>query len=147
MFLFVMNKKPILPFYARKVRGCRKDLKHCFRNDVMKSLFLQGYGSSIKVKDTRLVFSQGIQAFSKEREIIETSVRACNFDKVIIQGDGYVSTKALQILAENNIGVVMLDKRGKLFSYFNETSSSEPLIRQRRYDAFRDEVKADKLRK
>ena len=113
----------------------------------MKSLFLQDYGSSIKVKDTRLVFSQGIQAFSKEREIIETSVRACNFDKVIIQGDGYVSTKALQILAENNIGVVMLDKRGKLFSYFNETSSSEPLIRQRRYDAFRDEVKADKLRK
>jgi len=113
----------------------------------MKSLFLQGYGSSIKVKDTRLVFTQGLQAFSKEREIIETSVRACNFDKVIIQGDGYVSTKALQLLAENNIGVVMLDKRGKLFSYFNEISSSEPLIRQRQYDTFRDEIKADTLRK
>ena len=41
----------------------------------------------------------------------------------------------------------MLDKRGKLFSYFNEVSSSEPLIRQRQYDAFRNEVKADKLRK
>jgi len=35
----------------------------------------------------------------------------------------------------------------KLFSYFNEISSSEPLIRQRQYDTFRDEVKADKLRK
>ena len=68
----------------------------------MKSLLLQGYGCSIKVKDTRLIFSQGTHAFSKEREIIETSVRACNFDKVVIQGDGYVSTKALQILAENN---------------------------------------------
>ncbi len=113
----------------------------------MKSLFLQGYGSSIRVKDTRLVFTQGLQAFSKEREIIETSVRACNFDKVIIQGEGYVSTKALQILAENNIGVIMLDKRGKLFSYFNQISSSEPLIRQRQYDTFRDEGKADKLRK
>ena len=113
----------------------------------MKSLFLQGYGSSIRVKDTRLIFTQGIQAFSKEREIIETSVRACNFDKVIIQGDGYVSTKALQLLAENNIGVVMLDNRGKLFSYFNQISNSEPLIRQRQYDAFRDEEKADTLRK
>jgi len=113
----------------------------------MKTLLLQGYGCSIRVKETRLIFSQGVHAFQKEREIIETSVRACNFDKVVIQGKGYVSTKALQVLAENNIGVVMLDKRGKLFSYFNETSSSEPLIRQRRYDAFRDEEKADKLRK
>ena len=113
----------------------------------MKSIFLQGYGSSIRVKDTRLVFSQGLQAFSKEREIIETSVRACNFDKVIIQGEDYVSTKALQLLSENNIGVVMLDKRGKLFSYFNEISSSESLIRQRQYDIFRDEVKADALRR
>ena len=113
----------------------------------MKSLLLQGYGCSIKVKDTRLIFSQGMQAFSKEKEIIETSVRACNFDKVIIQGDGYVSTRALQLLAQSGISVVMLDKRGKLFSYFNEISSSEPLIRQRQYDAFRDEEKADTLRK
>ena len=129
------------------MRGRRKDLKHCFRNVVMKSLFLQGYGSSIRVKDTRLIFTQGTHAFSKEREIIETSVRACNFDKVVIQGDGYVSTKALQLLAENNIGIVMLDNRGKLFSYFNQISNSEPLIRQRQYDTFRDEEKADKLRK
>ena len=113
----------------------------------MKSLLLTGYGCSIKVKDTRLVFSQGTQVFSKEREIIETSVRACNFDKVVIQGKGYVSTEALQVLAENNISVVMLDKRGKLFSYFNQISSSDPLIRQKQYDAFRDEVKADTLRK
>ena len=113
----------------------------------MKSLLFQGYGCSIRVKDTRLIFSQGVHAFSKEREIIETSVRACAFDKVIIQGDGYVSTKALQILAENNIGVVMLDKRGKIFSHFNQISNSEPLIRQNQYDAFRDEEKADTLRK
>ena len=61
----------------------------------MKSFFLSGYGCSIRVKDTRLIFSQGVHAFSKEREVIETSIRACNFDKIVIQGDGYVSTKAL----------------------------------------------------
>ena len=96
---------------------------------------------------TRLIFSQGIHAFQKEMEIIETFVRACNFDKVIIQGKCYVSTEALQVLAENNIGVIMLDKRGRLFSYFNQISGYEPLIRQNQYDCFRDEVKADKLRK
>ena len=32
----------------------------------MKSLFLSGYGLSIKVKDTRLVFSQGSSMFSEK---------------------------------------------------------------------------------
>ena len=31
---------------------------------VMKSLFLSGYGLSIKVKDTRMVFSQGTSVFT-----------------------------------------------------------------------------------
>ena len=61
----------------------------------MKSLPLQGSDCSIRVKDTRLIFSQGTHAFQNEREIIETSVRACDFDKVITQGKGYVSTEAL----------------------------------------------------
>jgi len=50
---------------------------------------------------------------------------------VIIQGKGYVSTEALQTLAENNINVIMLDKRGKLFGYFNQVRGSDPLIRQK----------------
>lgn len=41
----------------------------------------------------------------------------------------------------------MLDKRGKLFGYFNQIRGSDPLIRQRQYDCFKDEVKADHLRK
>ena len=34
----------------------------------MRSLFLHGYGLSIKVKNTRMVFSQGIDPFSSKRE-------------------------------------------------------------------------------
>gem|GEM_PF-5801072 len=34
----------------------------------MKSLFLHGYGLSIKVKNTRMVFSQGIDPFSDKRD-------------------------------------------------------------------------------
>lgn len=113
----------------------------------MKSLFLHGYGLSIKVKNTRMVFSQGIDPFSDNRETLELPATACNFDKVIIQGKGYVSTEALERLAESNINVIMLNKRGKLYSYFHQIGGSEPLIRQRQYDVFRDEAKLEYLRK
>src|SRR5436853_97471 len=116
----------------------------------MKSLFLTGYGLSISVKNTRLVFKQGINdPFRKDKnEILEMPVSACKFDKVVIQGKGYLSTEALERLAESNIDVIMLDKRGKLYSYFNQIGgSNEPLIRKKQYDCFKDEIKVEYLRK
>lgn len=113
----------------------------------MKSLFLTGYGLSLSVKNTRLVFKQGIDPFSKNNEVLELPASACQFDKVIIQGRGYVSTEALVRLAESNINVIMLDKRGKLYSYFHQIAGHEPLIRQNQYDYFRDETKLEYLRK
>lgn len=77
----------------------------------MKSLFLTGYGLSVSVKNTRLVFKQGIDPFSTKREVLELPASACPFDKVIIQGREYVSTEALERLAEGNINVIMLDLR------------------------------------
>jgi CRISP-associated protein Cas1 len=113
----------------------------------VKSLFLTGYGLSLTVKNTRLVFKQGMHPFTKNREILELPASACQFDKVVIQGRGYVSTEALERLAEGNINVVMLDKRGKLYSYFHQIAGHEPLIRQNQYDCFRDEKKLEFLRK
>lgn len=116
----------------------------------MKSLFLTGYGLSIKVQNTRLVFKQGINdPFGREKpEVLEIPASAANFDKVVIQGKGFVSTEALERLAEGNINVIMLDKRGRLYSYFHQVGgSNEPLIRQKQYDCFRDEKKLGHLRK
>jgi CRISPR-associated protein Cas1 len=113
----------------------------------VKSLFLTGYGLSLSVKNTRLVFKQGIDQFSKSREALELPASACDFDKVIIQGQGYVSTEALERLAKNNMNVIMHDKRGKLCSYFHQIGGHEPLIRQHQYDCFRDEKKLEHLRK
>ena len=96
----------------------------------MKSLFLTAYGLSINVKNTRVVLKQGINdPFSNECETIELPTSACPFDKVIIQGKGYVSTEALQILADIIVNVMMLGKRGKLFSYFNQIRGSDRFIR------------------
>jgi CRISPR-associated protein Cas1 len=114
---------------------------------IMKSLFLTGYGLSMRVKNTRLVFKQGFDPFSKDREVLELPVSACQFDKVVIQGRGYVSTEALERLAEGSINVIMLDKRGKLYSYFHQIAGHEPLIRQNQYDCFRHEEKLEYLRK
>lgn len=94
-----------------------------------------------------MVFSQGLDPFSSKRETVELPATACNFDKVILQGKGYVSTEALERLAESNINVIMLDKRGKLYSYFHQIGGHEPLIRQKQYDTFRDEAKLEYLRK
>ena len=102
----------------------------------MKSLFLRGYGLSIKVKNTRLVFSQGIDLFSDKREVLELPARACNFDKVIIQGNGSVSTEALQYQVESNVNVVMLHKRDKLYAYFHQISGHEPIVLQNEHRAF-----------
>ena len=113
----------------------------------MKSLFLSGYGLSIKVKDTRMVFSQGSSAFTEKQEPLEIPVSKCSFDKVIIQGKGFVSTEALERLAESNINVIMLDKRGKLYSYFHQIGGHEPLVRQKQYQSFHDEKKLEHLRK
>ena len=78
----------------------------------LKSLFLHGYGLSLKVKNTRMVFSQGLDPFSDKRETLELPATACQFDKVVIQGKGYVSTEALERLAESNINGVMPAKLG-----------------------------------
>lgn len=81
-------------------------------------------------------------------EVFELPPSAANFDKVIIRGKGYVSTEALERLAESNINVIMLDKRGRLYSYFHQIGgSNEPLIRQKQYDCFRDEKRLEYLRK
>jgi CRISP-associated protein Cas1 len=80
--------------------------------------------------------------------VLELPTSAWQFDKVIIQGRGCVSTEALERLADGNINVIMLDKRGKLYSYFHHIGgNNESLIRQMQYDTFRDEAKLEYLRK
>lgn len=114
----------------------------------MKTLFLQGYGLSVKVNNTRLVFTDGVDIRTGKQTKLELPASKCNFDKVVIQGKGFVSTEALERLAEGNINVIMLDKRGRLYSYFHQVGgSNEPLIRQKQYDCFRDEKKLEYLRK
>ena len=45
------------------------------------------------------------------------------------------------------MNVMVLDKRGKLFSYFHQVGGHESLLRKKQYDTFFNETKANELRK
>jgi hypothetical protein len=70
------------------------------RRIVLKSLLLTGYGLSVKVQNTRLVFKQGIDPFSSNREVLVLPASACPFDKVVIQGRGrfVITSKGRRLL-------------------------------------------------
>ncbi|MEX1995916.1 MAG: hypothetical protein WD884_00875 [Nitrosopumilaceae archaeon] len=95
----------------------------------MKTLLLSGYGLSIKVKNTRMVFSQGLDPFSDKKETLELPATACQFDKVVIQGKGFVST-AISVMKEypNNRSILIAFA---LEVILDEDSSNIFVVKQR----------------
>lgn len=117
----------------------------------MKTLFLQGYGISVKVVNGKLLITNGksLAAQNKEREITEVTTMP-NFDKIVIEGiSGWVSMEALKLLSDYNVNVIMVDKKGKLFANFSQVGThKEPFIRQKQYDIlFRDKARLEHIRK
>src|SRR5437773_5170053 len=115
----------------------------------MRTLVLQGYGISIKVKNGKLVITQGKNRITGEQEVIEITGNP-DFDKIIVEGNmsGWISFRALDWLSHLGINVVMVDRKGKLYATFNQVrGDTEPTIRQQQYDCFRNEKDLDYLRK
>ena len=108
--------------------------------------FLKGYGFSIKVKDSKLVLKNCYDPFSKP-EIEEWFVKDMPYDRIVLQGKGYISTESLSLLSENNRAVVLLDNRGKQVSFCHGMRESLTATKYRiaQYDTFRDKSKTDYL--
>ena len=108
--------------------------------------FLKGYGFSIKVKDSKLVLKNCYDPFSKP-EIEEWFVKDMPYDRIVLQGKGYISTESLSLLSENNRAVVLLNNRGKQVSFCHEMRESLTATKYRiaQYDTFRDKSKTDYL--
>jgi CRISPR-associated protein Cas1 len=92
----------------------------------LKTLFLTGYGLSLSVRNTRLVVKQGMNdPFGREKpQSLEMPVSAADFDKVVIQESGYVSTDAIQLLTDHNINIILLDSFGKLVANMSNVMAS-----------------------
>ena len=110
--------------------------------------FLKGYGHSISVKNSKIILKDNHDPFS-EHTTEEWFVKNMPYEKIILQGKGYVSTEALSLLSQNNRNVILLDNQGKPTTFMNGMMDSLTATRYRmaQYDTFRDESKREYLTK
>ena len=108
--------------------------------------FLKGYGHSISVKDSKIILKNNYDPFSQpEKE--EWFVKNMPYEKIILQGKGYISTEALSLLSQNNRNVILLDNHGKPVTFLNGMMNSLTATKYRigQYDTFRNPSKCEYL--
>ncbi|MCA9827120.1 MAG: CRISPR-associated endonuclease Cas1 [Nitrosopumilus sp.] len=110
--------------------------------------FLKGYGHSIYVKNSKIVLKSNHDTFS-EPETEEWFVKNMPYEKIVLQGKGYVSTEALSLLSQNNRNVILLDNHGKPVTFMNGMMDSLTATKYRmaQYDTFRNPEKREYLQK
>ena len=110
--------------------------------------FLKGYGHSISVKNSKIILKDCHDPFSKSI-IEEWFIKDMPYDRIVLQGKGYISTESLSLLSENNRTVILLDNRGNPVTFCSGMRDSLIATRYRiaQYDTFRDKVKTDYLTK
>ena len=108
--------------------------------------FLKGYGFSINVKDSKIVLKNHYDQFS-EPEIESWFVKDMPYDRIVLQGKGYISTESLSLLSENNRTVILLDNHGNPVTFCSgmRDSLTATQYRMGQYDTFRDKAKTDYL--
>ena len=70
--------------------------------------FLKGYGFSINVKDSKIILKNKYDPFS-ESEIESWIVKDMPYQRIVLQGKGYISTESLSLLSTYNRTVILLD--------------------------------------
>lgn len=111
---------------------------------------LSGYGYSISVRNQRIVLKNGTDVFTEQSETEEFIPTALPYSRIVLVGkNGYLSTKAIHLLAENHISLIFLDSFGNLRASVQEDMSSFTGVYRRmgQYDTFRDGMKCLALQK
>jgi len=110
--------------------------------------FLKGYGHSISVNNSKIVLKSNHDPFS-EPEKEEWFVKNMPYSKIILSGNGYISTEALSMLSQNNRHVILLDNHGKPVTFCHSMMDSLTATKYRmaQYDTFRDDSKRAYLAK
>ena len=63
--------------------------------------FLKGYGHSISVNNSKIILKDNHDPFS-EPKTEEWFVKNMPYERIVLQGKGYISTESLSLLSENN---------------------------------------------
>jgi len=108
--------------------------------------FLKGYGHSISVKDSKIILKDCHDPFS-DCSTEEWFARDIPYERIVLQGKGYISTESLSLLSENNRTVILLDSYGNPVTFCHGVRDSLTATRFRiaQYDTFRDKSKRDYL--
>jgi len=108
--------------------------------------FLKGYGFSVSVKDSKLILKNCYDPFS-DPDIEKWFVKDMPYDRIVLQGKGYISTESLSLLSENNRTVILLDNRGKQVTFCHGVRDSYTATKYRiaQYDTFRNKTKREYL--
>lgn len=110
---------------------------------------LKGYGISIKQKDHQIQLTDGADPFTGERESESYFISEFPYEKIVLCGDGYISTKAIQLLLTHNVSLVQVDTFGNLIASMSVPAQSQIMTKWRmgQYQTFSDPYKSQELRK
>jgi len=110
--------------------------------------FLKGYGHSISIKDSKIILKDTHDPFT-ESKVESWYIKNMPYEKIVLQGKGYISTDALALLSENNRNVILLNNHGKPVTYLNPVMESLTATKNRisQYDTFRNKEKCQYLQR
>ncbi len=110
---------------------------------------LRGYGMGITTKDNQVVLKNGKHFYEKEHQIESYFPSKCPYERIVISGNGILSTTAIKALSENNINLIFTDSYGNPVSSLNfpMVSGIGSRNRMNQYDTFRDEAKITYLQR
>ncbi len=111
--------------------------------------FLKGYGFSIRQKNNQIILTNGKNPFSESQSIESYFIPQFPYEKIVYSGDGYVSTRAIRSLLENNIHLIHVDTFGNLICSMNTPVQSIKMTKWRmgQYKTFEDRIKVLYLQK
>lgn len=107
-----------------------------------KIKFLKGYGFSVRLHGKKIQLKNNFDPFS-EPQVEEYFINKLPYEKIVLQGNGYISTEALKILTENGRQLVLVDHEGNPSTMMNGLRSSQTSTDYRigQYDTFRNKSK------
>jgi len=111
--------------------------------------FLKGYGLSIRQSNNQIQFTDGKNPFSDDKDTESYYVSDIPYEKIVVSGNGYISTNAIESLLENNIHIILTDTFGVPI-----TSITKPMFsgvgtkrKMAQYATFSDDTKREVLQK
>jgi CRISPR/Cas system-associated endonuclease Cas1 len=80
---------------------------------------LRGYGMGITLKDNQIILKNGKHFYEKDHEIETYFPSRFPYERIIVSGNGILSTTAIKALSQNNINLIFTDSYGNPVSSLN----------------------------